>query len=346
MAIRLAIHHRPGSFSDRWIESCREQSIDFEMVNGYDPGIMSRLREFDAFVWHWHHGLAADILAAPPVLMSAEMMGLAVFPSRATCWHFDSKLAQKYLLESVGAPLVPTWVFYTLQEAMDWIAAAELPKVFKLSRGAGSANVRLIRTRQQAERLARRAFARGFNPVAGYLQDSTAKLRTASRSGSLAAKIRRAPRTFLNLVRMRRQMNPERGYFYVQEFVPGNSADTRVTVIGERAFGFMRQVRKGDFRASGSGSLVYDVQKIDPRCLRIAFDVTRKLDAQSVAFDFLAGSANEPLITEISYAYMAKAIYDCAGHWDSTLAWHEGHIWPQDAILTDLLGLARERTRQ
>jgi hypothetical protein len=56
-----------------------------------------------------------------------------------------------------------------------------------------------------------------------------------------------------------------------------------------------------------------------------------------MAFDFVLTENGRPLILEVSYCYNAQAVYSCAGHWDAKLTWHEGHIWPQDAILVDLL---------
>ncbi len=43
------------------------------------------------------------------------------------------------------------------------------------------------------------------------------------------------------------------------------------------------------------------------------------------------------MIGEISYAYSSSAVHACDGHWDSRGNWHEGHLWPEDAILEDLL---------
>jgi glutathione synthase/RimK-type ligase-like ATP-grasp enzyme len=129
----------------------------------------------------------------------------------------------------------------------------------------------------------------------------------------------------------------ERGYFLVQEFLPGNSYDTRVTVIGDRAFAFTRDVRANDFRASGRGSINYDFRRIDMRCIEIAFDVANRTRAQSMAFDFAVDSDGRPLILEVSYAYMARPVFDCSGYWDSKLQWHPGNVWPQDAILEDML---------
>jgi glutathione synthase/RimK-type ligase-like ATP-grasp enzyme len=134
----------------------------------------------------------------------------------------------------------------------------------------------------------------------------------------------------------------QRGYLYFQEFMEANSFDTRVTVIGNRAFAFTRENRPGDFRASGSGRLCYDAAKIDLRCVQIALQTARRLRTQSLAFDFLFNAKGEPVIGEVSYCYMAGAVHDCPGHWDDKLNWHEGSIWPQDAILQDVCAAVGE----
>ena len=43
------------------------------------------------------------------------------------------------------------------------------------------------------------------------------------------------------------------------------------------------------------------------------------------------------MIIEVSYCYNAQAVHSCTGHWDTKLNWQEGSMWPQDAILIDLL---------
>jgi hypothetical protein len=141
----------------------------------------------------------------------------------------------------------------------------------------------------------------------------------------------------MNVCALRRQIARQQGYLYLQEFLCGNAFDTRITIIGDRAFGFMRINRSNDFRASGSGSLVYDPEKIDKRCVDIAFKVADRLGTQSLAFDFLFDSRHMPMIGEVSYCYMASAVHACDGHWDRQGAWHEGHLWPEEAILEDLL---------
>ncbi|PWT85608.1 MAG: hypothetical protein C5B58_02825, partial [Acidobacteria bacterium] len=100
--------------------------------------IVQELEGVDALLWHWTHQDSRQQLMARQLISAAEAMGLLVFPGRLDCWHFDDKVAQKYLLEAVGAPFPETCVFYSLDQALEWINNATFPKVFKLRRGAAS----------------------------------------------------------------------------------------------------------------------------------------------------------------------------------------------------------------
>lgn len=334
---QLAIHHRAKSFSDRWIEYCETQSIPYKIVNCLGSDIIKQLDSCACLLWHWSHGDPREQLVAHHVIMAAEAMGIKVFPGNSTCWYFDDKIAQKYLLEAIGAPLVPTHVFYDLQDTLQWIEQASYPKVFKLRRGAGSSNVKLVHNAGEARALAERAFSGGFSPIPHYGQDAMKRYRSASRRGDLLNVVKRIPQVLATIRDKKKMMGNERGYAYFQDFMPGNDFDTRVTVIGDRAFAYTRNVRPGDFRASGSGDVVYDTERINHKCLEIAFEVTRKVGSQSMAFDFVFGKDQQPLILEVSYCYIPQLVYSCPGYWDSKLNRHEERVWPQDAILADLL---------
>lgn len=130
---------------------------------------------------------------------------------------------------------------------------------------------------------------------------------------------------------------PEKGYVLFQEFLPGNSFDIRIIVIGGRAFAIKRFVRENDFRASGSGLIEYDRDSIDIRCVQIAFDVFNKLDAQCLAFDFVFDKNNMPLIVEINYGYAKEGYDPCPGYWDKDLNWVAGRFNSLHWIIDDII---------
>lgn len=80
-----------------------------------------------------------------------------------------------------------------------------------------------------------------------------------------------------------------------------------------------RFMRKGDFRASGSGIFSHDREVFDEWCIRLALDMTRKLGAHCLAYDFIFDEANTPLLVEISYGFSPHGYQDCPGFWDEEL---------------------------
>lgn len=333
--MKLGIHH-PSAFSDRWISYCKKNNINYKVVNALNNDIINQLQDCDALMWHHSHGNYRHKLAAKSILFALEHAGIPVFPDFNTGWHFDDKVAQKYLLEAIDAPLVPSYVFYDKQKAKDWVNKTTFPKVFKLTGGAGAANVNLAQSKRHALKLVNKAFGRGFPQFDrwGYLKERYRKFKTGQDDfiGILKGLGRLViPKKFAKM------QGREKGYVYFQEFVPKNDYDIRIIVIGNRAFGLKRMVREGDFRASGSGTLIYDKEQINIDCIGIAFKVNRKIQSQSIAFDFIFDANNTPKIVEISYGFSVEAYDNCPGYWDQDLNWHEGKFNPQEWMIEDLL---------
>ena len=334
--MKIAIHHTPGSFSDRWIPYCEKQGIDFKLVNCYKSDIITQLKDCNILMWHFHHADYKDVLFAKQLLYAAAQMGLKTFPDYNTCWHFDDKVGQKYLFESISAPLIPSYVFYDKKEAFTWIENTSFPKVFKLRGGAGSENVKLVRTAEQAKRLAKKAFGSGFSQFdnVGYFKDRLNKYRSGK--DSLLGVLKGFGRLFIN-TEYAKLHSPEKGYIYFQDFIPNNSFDIRVVVIANKAFAIKRMVRNGDFRASGSGNILYEKKHFSDVTINLAFQLTDKLHLQCAAFDFVYDSTGNPLVTEVSYGFFSLGYDRCEGYWDKSLLFHEGSFIPQNWMVETLL---------
>jgi hypothetical protein len=335
--MKIAIHASAGGFSERWVEYCRDHRIDFRLVDCYASDIIRQLEDCDGLMWHWPHWDVKAVQFARQLTYSLEQAGKEVFPDGRTCWHYDDKLGQKYLLEAVGAPLVPSVVFFDRPAALAWVERAEFPKVFKLRRGAASANVFLVRSKRAARRFVRRAFGRGFSAVSrvSLLNDRVWRLRRDRDLKALVGVGKGLARLFVP-TELERQTPRDRGYVYFQDYIPGNLSDTRIVVIGSRAFGLKRLVRAGDFRASGSGSIEYDRDGIALSCVASAFEVSKRLGSQCLAYDYIFRD-EEPLLTEISYAFIQKAYDQCPGYWDEDLVWHEGRFHAECFMIEDFV---------
>lgn len=300
--MKIAIHNSPISYSGKWIEYCRSKNIQFKIVNCYSNSIIESIRDCDALMWHYHHANSKDTLFARQLLNAVEASGKVVYPDFNTGWFFDDKVGQKYLLEAIDAPLVPSYVFYSKKEAVNWIKQATFPKVFKLRKGSGSANVRLIKNRKDAMKIVNKAFRFGFrqyDPWGGLKERWRIFKLGQSNIRDLIEGIGR----FFIETRFERIVGREKGYVYFQDFIEGCTYDIRTTIIGDKCYALKRLVRKNDFRASGSHIELHDPEDIPQEIVKTSFQISKRLNLQSVAFDFLITQENRHLLTELSYAF-------------------------------------------
>lgn len=331
----IAIQSAKGGFDKRWINFCKTEGIEFKLVDSYKNNIVQQLEGCDAFMWQFYQANPKDIIFAKQLLFSLQQSGKKVFPDFNTAWHFDDKVGQKYLLEAIGSPLVPSFVFYSKQDAFEWIEKTSFPKVFKLRGGAGSANVRLVHSKQQAIKLVNKAFGRGFSQNDSWsgLKERWRKFRLGK--GSLSDIVKGFVR-FIYPTEFAKMAGREKGYIYFQDFIPSNDHDIRVIVIGKKAFAIKRMVRKNDFRASGSGTILYDKHHFNESVIKLAFEIHNKLQSKCTAMDFVYQN-NQPLLVEISYGFSPEGYDPCPGYWDAELNWHKGEFDPYGWMVEEAL---------
>jgi len=338
--IKIGIHHNENSFSTRWIEYCEQNNIPYKIVNCLDDNIKENLNNCNALLWHFSHTNSLEFNIAKKLIHSLEESKKAVFPNYSSSWHFDNKIAQKYLLESINAPLVPVHVFFSKEEAIKWSKDSNYPIVFKLSKGAGSSNVKLIKSKHEAIKLIEKSFSKGHSPIdrTALFKDRVWHLKRDKNIKSIIGIIKGMARLVIP-TKFERTSEKERGYVYFQEFIPNNKYDIRIIIIGNRAFAIKRNVRVDDFRASGSGNIEYDKEIFDKRCIEISFEISKKLDFNCMAYDYVFDNSNTPLLLEISYGFNKNVYYPCPGYWDEKLNWIEGSFKPQDFMIEDIIKL-------
>ncbi|REL23989.1 hypothetical protein DYD21_20335 [Rhodohalobacter sp. SW132] len=331
----IAIHHKEEGFSPDWIHYCERSGIPYKRVNCYDSDIVKQLEDCDALMWHFHHASPKDILFAKELIYSLETAGKVVFPNFHTAWHFDDKVGQRYLLEAIDAPIVPSYVFYEKEKALEWSSKTEYPKVFKLRRGSGSSHVRLVEDERMAKKLIRQAFGKGFSQ---YNPAPNLKERWRKYKAGLIpfSSVLKGVLRFGYTTEFDRVAGNEKGYAYFQDFVPGNRSDIRIVIIHNRAFAIKRMVRENDFRASGSGFIKYEKENFDEDTVRLSFKIAEKLKSQSLAIDYLYDNG-DPKIVEISYGYSKEVYQPCTGYWDRQLNWVQGPFNPQEWMVDSVL---------
>lgn len=323
--MKIGIQNNKSGFSKKWIEYCEKNNIDYQLIDMYADNAIEQLKDCDAFMWHTHHLSKKDYLVAKRLMTALEHSGKVCFPSIYENWHYDDKVAQKYLLEAIEAPLIPSYVFYDQGQALKWAEQTTYPKVFKLTGGAGSSNVKLIKSLKEAEKIIKRSFGRGysiFNQRKVIYDEAISKYK----NHKSPLKLLKHLRFLLKPLNKKWVNHTEKNYVYFQEFLPQNDYDMRILVINQnKIFGYKRFNRKDDFRASGSGQFeFFTPDNIDEKVLKIALKTARKLKMNSVAYDFVYDLNQAPKIIEITYAFGFKGAQKAPGYWDENFKWHEG----------------------
>lgn len=298
-----------GVRSEGYIRAAKRMDIPYRLIDCKANDVMQQLRSVDGFIWHWSHMNSWEKRIARAVIIGVQNMGKAVYPDINTCWMFDDKVYEKYLLESIGAPIIPTYLFFDEKQCERWLRHAKYPLVYKWAGGAGSTNVRLVRNFSEGNELMHKHFANIVETEFTTLHHVVA----VGHCNNIWEQFN------LNVIE---NMNI-RGVVLFQEFVPNNPYDVRVTTIGEKNLIFKRYVRDNDFRASGSGKIDYVVSELDVQAIKIARNITNMIQAQTMTYDFVFDQNGEFKICEMSYGFAEYAIHQAPGWYDSNLIFRE-----------------------
>lgn len=328
------------NWTQQWITAAEIMGLDYHTVDLlFVDNAIEIVREYDILLWHFDNYCYEEMLQARSILYSALQMGLKVFPGFSEAWHFDDKIAEMYALQACQAPIPRSWVFYSLDQVTQAMknGVITFPKVAKLRTGAGSHNVKLIQSEAELRTYARRMFAKGFDPAPSLLYKTSSNIRSSHNWKTFVAKLKRVPEFLRNLKRAK-QFPRERGYVYLQEFIPNDGFDIKVVVIGDKLTGLHRPIRSYDFRASGGGEVLYDKSLFSQELINTAFSTADKLQMKCVGFDFIIDNrTNKPIIVEMSYGFSSSAVEGMGGYFDRDGTWYNKPVNAPMEILSNLL---------
>ena len=337
--IRIGIHARENSFSERWIPYCKKNNIAFKIIDCGSFNVIEEIKNENIthVLWHLNHASYKEQTMAPYLLNCLEEMGIGVFPDYATRQHFNDKIAQYTKMVAINAPMIPTYIYFDESEAKNALKSFGFPIVSKLKGGAGSTSVKLITSKKEAQQLIEKMFSIGIGASPKVFENIDQKLRLSKKIKNPLRLIAKVKKHLKNVATEKKSNAIERNYVLFQKFLPKNDYDTRIIVVGERAFGFRRWNRKNDFRASGSGLIDYDPKKIDLKMIQQAFKVNEQLKMQSVAFDFIYDEKKEPKIIEFCFGFTTKLYDICPGYWKKNGEFIEEKFNPQEWMIQQLI---------
>lgn len=326
--MKIAIHRDPGfpdAYTHAWAECLQARGVHTRWVDLRTREALQKIATCDGVMWHWGHEDRDQEINR--VLNVIELqMGIPVFPNHRSSWHRRDKLSQYYLLQAAGAPMPKTWVFWDRQRAREWAQQTDYPKVFKLSPSHSGKDVLLAVSEKMSSRLIDRMFGPGIYP--GQIERSFRR-RDFGGNRRWRALVRRSEAALRYVARLRPPLPrpPERGYAYFQEFVPETDHKVGISVVGDRAIGYRAFNASGKFGSHVRG-YDYDQSGIDVNCVRLAFDISSRLNFPMMAYDMLIHHS-EPVVLELEFRNHWTS--GMPGHWNRDLEWVGTAMTPQEA---------------
>src|SRR5688572_3511354 len=148
-------------FSDALAAMQRQEPwFEFEVIDLDAHDWIKRVEDFDCVLWKSYVlGPEAAAHYKEKIYFLESHLGKLVFPNFKTIWHFESKVAQSYVLAKERIPTPKTVASFDYHDAARCLADFEPPYVFKRSAGAGSNDVWLVKHRETAHGILEETFA-------------------------------------------------------------------------------------------------------------------------------------------------------------------------------------------
>ncbi len=327
-------------YSEKFRDILVQNNIEFQLIDPNSSLLLNNLKDCTHLIFRPSMGDTDKLIYDAIFYIAQNKYNIKCYPNFDTLWPHENKIKEYYLLKSHGFPIIDSYIFWTYDNARAFLHEAQFPVVAKLPKGAGSSNVILINSVKEGRKIIKHVFNRGVKS-SGFR--SRYNLTSITNVGLFKYSKYIIKSVLINSGMIKDKSDYpkwqiQKDAILFQKYLPDNTSDTRVTVIGDKAFAFRRFVRKNDFRASGSGKFDLDPGKIDTKCIKLAFTISAKLNFDVMAYDFIYDKDKKPWINEISCGFIDWVVHSCPGYYDNNLKWHDGHFWPQQLQLQEFLG--------
>ncbi len=202
-----------------YIAACEDYGVSYKTLNisAFDWIQVVQDSECDAFlVWPSFKVSIWKRMFDERLKIMTDEMHKIIYPTYDEVWLNESKLRMSYWLKAHNIPHTKTWVFYSHEQALEFVKNTDLPLVVKHDMGSRSAGVKILHDRDELLQYVNHRFGKGLICPGADSRDS------------------------------------EWGYALFQEFLP-EVVEWRLIRIGESYFGHQK-LTDGVFH-SGSGKV-------------------------------------------------------------------------------------------
>ena len=321
-----------------WIEYCDQLKIDYSLIDWRSKDSFRKLVDHDIILWHYSHYSNDEMIFAKNILSALKSAGCIVFPDQADSQHFDDKVAQSYFIKALGLDSPENYPLHSLNAVNEWIKEKkEFPVVAKLRTGSGSSNVKLINDKNELKKYAKQMFGNAINSAPSTAFKLKSNLISTKSLDEFLTRIKRIPE-FLFSRTQAKSLPKEKGYVYLQEYIPNVNYDLKIAVVRDKLSFVARGTRPGEFRASGGGTLFYDKTLVTKAIIDSAFKAFDALGSECTGLDMITDPrSNMPAILEVSYGFSHTAQLGAGGYFDRSGSWISKPFNPPLEVLNNLI---------
>ena len=103
--------------------------INFLELNVSQKDFWDKVKSIDLFLFRWAHTDNDHQFVHTILPIIENYLLIKCFPNLDTCWHYDDKIKQYYLLKNLGYPIVESYIFWKKKTALEWADKAKYPVV-------------------------------------------------------------------------------------------------------------------------------------------------------------------------------------------------------------------------
>lgn len=307
LCVGLVKDIRPHPYWDKFERFLKNNNIGYEFIDIHKSDFASVVKKYNLIVWHPNSDPVSQTEAKSKIEFIQYHLGIKCLPNADSLWFYEDKIRQSWLLSEKNLPLIPTFVSYSKQEAMQYVSSAKHPLVFKESTSSGSFGVYKSDSVYKSRRLVKKIFGAGKNSSC--------------------------------------PTQKQKNYVYIQEMIPNRGYDLRIIVVGNSFFGYYRYPSGKDFRASGAGNVVK--KEIPVNAMELARNAKAVLPyTPMLAVDLLEDSRDSSYkIIETSIFIGCETceqmmIGDVPGRYvykDGSYTFEKGRFWIQELMLEEII---------
>jgi glutathione synthase/RimK-type ligase-like ATP-grasp enzyme len=292
MKVAILQNEDPNS-SEKWRLACEKFNVTYKVI--------------DLTAADWLEKIQSDkydfYLLKPPGLLThykslyderlyiiSKVLKHTTFPSFEECYIYENKKLLSYFLKANNIPHPNTKVFYYREEAMDFISCCTFPIVVKTSIGASGSGVKILKSKNKAQRYISEAFSgRGIKRRFGPNRVTGSPTKWFSRALKSPEYFNKKVKEYFSIYK-----HGEKDFAIIQEYIP-HDFEWRAVRIGDSYFAH-KKIKVGE-KASGSKGI--DFVNPPESILNFTRMLCEKCNFQFMAVDLFEEGNGGYLVNEL-----------------------------------------------